>query len=184
MAQGDITKQTILDQVIVQDTWFILERKKIQVLEELADGSKQELSSNFLRATYQPIHSHKDDDGKWVHVETDTSKLDAETKKYADLAWTDDVKAAFKTFMESCHSMYIPITERVISRLWMEMQEHLETSGEENFTPQLAAEIFAAASMHYDIHPPSKSEINKLIADRPNIKAQDDSDIDDDDEED
>ena len=90
----------------------------------------------------------------------------------------------FKTFMESCHSMYIPITERVISRLWMEMQEHLETSGEENFTPQLAAETFAAASMHYDIHPPSKSEINKLIADRPNIKAEDDSDIDDDDEED
>ena len=86
--------------------------------------------------------------------------------------------------MESCHSMYIPITERVISRLWMEMQEHLETSGEENFTPQLAAETFAAASMHYDIHPPSKSEINKLIADRPNIKAEDDSDIDDDDEED
>ncbi len=101
MAQGDITKQTIIDQIMVQDTWFILERKKLQVLEELADGSKQELSSNFLRATYQPIHSHKDDDGKWVHVETDTSKLDAETKKYADLAWTDDVKAAFKTFMES-----------------------------------------------------------------------------------
>ena len=84
--------------------------------------------------------------------------------------------------MESCHSMYIPITERIISRLWMEMQEHLETSGEENFTPQLAAEIFAAASMHYDIHPPTKDEIAKLIAERPNIQAAADSDIDDDEE--
>tara|TARA_Y200000002_G_C22618207_1_gene636971 strand:- start:64 stop:378 length:315 start_codon:yes stop_codon:yes gene_type:complete len=101
MAQGDITKQTILDQVMVQDTWYILERKKVQVLEELANGSKQELSSNYLRATYQPFYSHKDDDGKWVHVEMDMSKLDAETKKYAELAWTDEVKANFKTFTES-----------------------------------------------------------------------------------
>ena len=101
MAQGDITKQTIIDQVMVQDTWYVLERKKIQVLEELADGSKQELSSNYLRATYQPFYSHKDKDGKWVHVEMDMSTLDAETKKYADLAWTDEVKANFKTFIES-----------------------------------------------------------------------------------
>ena len=100
MAKGDITKETIIDQVIVQDTWYILERKKIQVLEELDNGSKQELSSNYLRSTYQPFYSHKDDDGKWVHVEIDMSKLDAETKKYAELAWTDEVKSAFKAFTE------------------------------------------------------------------------------------
>ena len=36
--------------------------------------------------------------------------------------------------------------------------------------------------MHYDIHPPSKTMIAKLIADRPNMLGEDDSEIDDEDE--
>ena len=66
--------------------------------------------------------------------------------------------------------------------LWMEMQEHLDTTDEDHFTPQLAAEIFASASMHYDITPASKSMIAKLIADRPNMHGDDDSELDDEDE--
>ena len=70
-------------------------------MEEQADGSKKELTRSFHRHVLQPFLSIKDDDGKWTHTATDISGEDADVKAIATAAWTDDIKTAFKTFMES-----------------------------------------------------------------------------------
>ena len=49
----------------------------------------------------QPFISSKDADDKWTHTATDISGEDEDVKAIATAAWTDDVKAAYKTFRES-----------------------------------------------------------------------------------
>ena len=48
-----------------------------------------------------PFNSVKDSDGKWTHTPTDLSGEDASVKAIAEAAWTDTVKANYKTFAES-----------------------------------------------------------------------------------
>jgi Ca2+-binding EF-hand superfamily protein len=85
----------------------------------------------------------------------------------------------FKTFLGKCHSPYVPITERLISKLWMEMQEILDKMEIDAASPQLAAEVFASASMHYDIHPPPKDQIDALVKEKGTMVGEADSDVDD-----
>ena len=101
MAQGDITKEIEYDKIEVVSTWNIQVRKATKVMEEQADGSKKELTRSFHRHALAPFSSSKDSDGKWTHTATDISGEDASVKAIANAAWTDDVKTAFKTFMES-----------------------------------------------------------------------------------
>ena len=101
MANGDITKEYENDKIEVVSQWNIQVRKATKVMEEQADGSKKELSRSFHRHVLQPFHSVKDGDGKWTHTATDISGEDADVQAIATAAWTDDVKTAFKTFMES-----------------------------------------------------------------------------------
>ena len=101
MANGDLTKEIEYDKIEVVSTWNIQVRKATKVMEEQADGSKKELTRSFHRHVLQPFLSIKDDDGKWTHTATDISGEDADVKAIATAAWTDDVKTAFKTFMES-----------------------------------------------------------------------------------
>ena len=101
MAHGDITKEIEYDKIEVVSTWSIQVRKATKIMEEQADGSKKELTRSFHRHVLQPFLSIKDDDGKWTHTATDISGEDADVKAIATAAWTDDIKTAFKTFMES-----------------------------------------------------------------------------------
>ena len=101
MAQGDITKEIEYDKIEVVSTWNIQVRKATKIMEEQADGSKIELSRAFHRHTLQPFRSEKDSDGKWTHTATDLSGEDASVKAIAEAAWTDNVKTAFKTMVES-----------------------------------------------------------------------------------
>jgi len=101
MANGDITKEYENDKVEVVSRWNIQVRKATKIMEEQSDGSKKELTRSFHRHVLQPFLSIKDDDGKWTHTATDISGEDADVKAIATAAWTDDVKTAFKTFMES-----------------------------------------------------------------------------------
>ena len=101
MAQGDLTKEIEYDKIEVVSTWNIQVRKATKVMEEQADGSKKELTRSFHRHVLQPFTSGKDEDGKWTHTATDISSEDASVQAIANAAWTDDVKTAFKTFMES-----------------------------------------------------------------------------------
>ena len=101
MAQGDLTKEIEYDKIEVVMQWNIQVRKATKVMEEQADGSKKEMTRSFHRHVLQPFHSVKDDDGKWTHTATDISGENAKVKAIAEVAWTDDVKTAYKTFVES-----------------------------------------------------------------------------------
>lgn len=101
MANGDITKEYENDKIEVVSTWNIQVRKATKIMEEQSDGSKKELTRSFHRHTLIPFSSNQDSDGKWTHTATDISGEDADVKAIATAAWTDDVKTAFKTHIES-----------------------------------------------------------------------------------
>ena len=101
MANGDITKEIEYDKIEVVNTWSIQVRKATKIIEEQADGSKVELSRSFHRHVLVPFSSSKDSDGKWTHTATDISGEDASVKAIAEAAWTDTVKANYKTFTEN-----------------------------------------------------------------------------------
>ena len=100
MANGDITKEYENDKIEVVQTWNIQVRKATKIMEEQADGSKKELTRSFMRYVLVPFSSSKDGD-TWTHTATDISSADADVKAVATAVWTDDVKAAYKTFTES-----------------------------------------------------------------------------------
>ena len=101
MANGDITKEIEYDKIEVVNTWSIQVRKATKIMEEQADGSKKELTRSFHRHVLQPFSSSKDSDGKWTHTATDISGEDASVQAIANAAWTDSVKTAYKTHIES-----------------------------------------------------------------------------------
>jgi len=101
MANGDITKELENDKIEVVSKWNIQVRQATKIMEEQADGSKKELTRSFHRKVLTPFNSSKDSDDKWTHSATDISGEDADVKAIATAAWTDDVKAAYKTFRES-----------------------------------------------------------------------------------
>ena len=118
MAQGDLTKEIENDKIEVVLKWNIQVRQATKIMEEQADGSKKELTRSFHRHVLDPFIStyktkdsedgklalpDRDADGKlqWTHTATDLSNENASVKAIAEAAWTDDVKAAFKTFMEN-----------------------------------------------------------------------------------
>ena len=101
MAQGDITKEIEYDKIEVVSQWSIQVRQATKIMEEQSDGSKKELTRSFHRHSFQPFVSTKDSDGKWTHTATDLSDEDAKVKAIAEVAWTDDVKTAFKTNIEN-----------------------------------------------------------------------------------
>ena len=101
MAQNDITKQIEYDKIEVVSSWSIQVRKATKIMEENADGSLTELSRNFHRHVLQPFNSVKADDDSWTHNATDISGEAASVQAIATAAWTDDVKAAYKTMREA-----------------------------------------------------------------------------------
>ena len=101
MAKGDITKEIEYDKIEVVNTWSIQVRKATKIMEEQSDGSKIELSRSFHRHVLYPFTSNKGSDGKWTHTATDISGEDASVQAIANAAWTDTVKANYKTFAES-----------------------------------------------------------------------------------
>ena len=101
MANGDITKEYENDKIEVVSTWNIQVRKATKIMEEQSDGSKKELARSFHRHVLQPFSSVKGSDDKWTHTATDISGEDADVKAIAEVAWTDDVKTAYKKNIES-----------------------------------------------------------------------------------
>ena len=101
MANGDITKVIEYDKIEVIQSWNISVRKATKLMEENSDGSKTELSRGYHRHVLVPFSSSKDSDDKWTHTDTDISGEDASVQAIANAAWTDAVKASYKTFVES-----------------------------------------------------------------------------------
>ena len=100
MANGDITKVIEYDKIEVVSTWNIQVRKATKIMEEQSDGSLTELSRSFHRHLIQPFSSSKDGD-TWTHTNTDISGEDSVVQAIATAAWTDTVKAAYKTRVEA-----------------------------------------------------------------------------------
>jgi hypothetical protein len=98
---GDITKEIEYDKIEVVNTWKIQVRKSTVIKEENSDGSKTELSRNFHRHVLSPFESVKNDDDSWTHTATNISGEAASVQAIANAAWTDDVKAAYKTMREA-----------------------------------------------------------------------------------
>ena len=100
MANGDLTKEFENDKIEVVTQWNIQVRKATKVMEEQADGSKKELTRSFHRHVLVPFNSTKDGD-TWTHSATDISGEDADVQAICNAAWTDSVKAAYKTWAEA-----------------------------------------------------------------------------------
>ena len=101
MANGDITKTIEYDKIEVVSTWAVQVRQATVVWEEQADGSKNELTRAFHRHALVPFNSSEDADGNWTHTATDISGEEASVQAIANAAWTNDVKAAYKTAQEA-----------------------------------------------------------------------------------
>ena len=90
-----ITKEIENDKIEVVNKWNIQVRTATIIKE---DGT--EISRNYHRHVLQPFTSTKDGD-TWTHTSTDISKEDADVQAICNAAWTDTVKAAYKTFTEA-----------------------------------------------------------------------------------
>ena len=101
MANGDITKVIEYDKIEVVQTWSIQVRQATKLMEEGSDGSLTELSRGYHRHVLQPFTSSPDDNGDWTHTATDISGEAASVQAICNVAWTDDVKAAYKAMREA-----------------------------------------------------------------------------------
>jgi len=91
-----ITKEAIIPKIEVVGGWNIQVATDTVIKE---DGT--EISRSRHRHVLQPFTSSKDEDGKWTHTDTDISSEATEVQAIANAAWTDTVKANYKTFVEA-----------------------------------------------------------------------------------
>ena len=91
-----ITKTTEVPKIEVVGTWNVQVATDTVILED-----DVEISRSRHRHVLVPCSSSKDSDGKWTHTDTDISGEDASVQAVANAVWTDDVKAAYKTWAEA-----------------------------------------------------------------------------------
>jgi hypothetical protein len=100
MALSKVVKIDKLE--IIGDFKSIQCRKATVIIE---DGV--EISKTFHRHVLEPSHCTADRDsngvydGTFTHTDTDISGEPAETQAICNIVWTDEVKAAWKTYEES-----------------------------------------------------------------------------------
>ena len=86
----------MIEKIEVVSSWNIQVATDTVIKE---DGT--EISRSRHRHVLQPFSSEKDSDDKWTHTATDISGEDSVVQAIATAAWTDTVKANYKTFMEA-----------------------------------------------------------------------------------
>ena len=90
-----ITKEIENDKIEIINKWNIQVRTATVIKE---DGT--EISRSYHRHVLQPFASTKNG-GTWTHTATDISKEAVDVQAICNAAWTDTVKAAYKTFTEA-----------------------------------------------------------------------------------
>ena len=90
-----ITKEAVIEKIEVVGSWNVQVATDTVIKE---DGT--EISRSRHRHVLQPFSSSKDGD-TWTHTDTDISSEAAEVQAIATAAWTDTVKAAYKTWREA-----------------------------------------------------------------------------------
>ena len=91
-----ITKKAIIEKIEVVSTWNIQVATDTVITED-----NTEIGRSRNRHVLTPCTSSKDEDDKWTHTDTDISGEDASVQAIANAAWTDTVKASYKTWAES-----------------------------------------------------------------------------------
>jgi len=91
-----ITKKNEITKIEVVSSWNVQIATDTVIKED-----DTEIGRSRHRHVLQPCTSSKDSDGKWTHTATDISGEDASVQAIANAAWTDAVKANYKTFVES-----------------------------------------------------------------------------------
>ena len=91
-----ITKEAVIEKIEVVGSWNIQVATDTVIKE---DGT--EISRSRHRHVLQPFVSRKASDDKWTHTATDISGEDSAVQAIANAAWTDTVKANYKTFTEA-----------------------------------------------------------------------------------
>ena len=90
-----ITKTIEIPKIEVVNQWHVQVATDTVIKE---DGT--EISRSRHRHVLQPFTSSKDGD-TWTHTDTDISAENASVQAIANAAWTDTVKANYKTFVEA-----------------------------------------------------------------------------------
>ena len=91
-----ITKEAVIEKIEVVRSWNVQVATDTVIKED-----DVEISRSRHRHVLVPCTSSKDADGKWTHTATDISGEDASVQAIANAAWTDTVKAAYKTWAEA-----------------------------------------------------------------------------------
>ena len=91
-----ITKEAVIEKIEVVSSWNIQVATDTVIKE---DGT--EISRSRHRHVLQPFASSKDSDGKWTHTDNDISAEATEVQAVANAVWTDNVKTAYKSWIES-----------------------------------------------------------------------------------
>ena len=92
-----ITKEAVIEKIEVVGDY-----KAVQVaVDTVIKEDNVEISRSRHRHVLVPCTSSKDSDDKWTHTDTDISSEATEVQAVANAAWTDTVKANYKTFVES-----------------------------------------------------------------------------------
>ena len=90
-----ITKTTEVPKIEVVNVWNIQVATDTVIKED-----DTEIGRSRHRHVLQPFSSSVDGD-TWTHTATDISGEDASVQAIANAAWTDTVKANYKTFVEN-----------------------------------------------------------------------------------
>jgi len=91
-----ITKEAVVEKIEVVNNWCIQVATDTKIMEDT-----KEIARSRKRHVLVPCTSSKDSDDKWTHSDTDISGEDASVQAIANAAWTDTVKANYKTFVEN-----------------------------------------------------------------------------------
>jgi len=91
-----ITKTTEVPKIEVVRSWNVQVATDTVIKED-----DTEIGRSRHRHVLVPCTSSKDSDDKWTHTDTDISAEATEVQAIANAVWTDTVKAAYKTFVES-----------------------------------------------------------------------------------
>ena len=92
-----ITKVVVIEKIEVVNTWTIQVATDTIVKED-----DTEIGRSRHRHVLKPYSgSSKGEDDKWTHTAADISGEATEVQAVANAIWTDDVKAAYKTWAET-----------------------------------------------------------------------------------
>ena len=90
-----ITKEAVIEKIEVVRSWNVQVATDTVIKED-----DVEISRSRHRKVIYPFSSSVDGD-TWKHTATDISGEDASVQAIANAAWTDTVKAAYKTWAEA-----------------------------------------------------------------------------------